>query len=161
MTRSRTYRRVLAVDDGSGLSDLALHDAIQLAQRHGARLHLTAVVRRPSSFVALSGVSIEAIGEELYAYAERELRRRVACVPRDLPCSWQLISGEPARVITRLLEEHREDLMVLGSARARNVLRWRARSGDADLARRCVRRSGARWRVSVGASGAPVLEPAT
>ncbi len=105
-------RKILFPTDFSHTGDAALELATSLARDTGATLLIAHVEEPP---VAYGG------GEMYYGMPEpatEDLRRMLhEVVPKDakVPYEHRLITGDPASAITRLAEEEKVDMIILGT----------------------------------------------
>jgi nucleotide-binding universal stress UspA family protein len=108
------YRNILVAVDGSKESQLALADAIDLAQGANARLTLVHVCTRPSGMLQTTPAGA-AVAAELPATHAKVLREAVNSVPQDLPVTTLLLEGSPADQIVKAARQYENDLIVIGS----------------------------------------------
>jgi nucleotide-binding universal stress UspA family protein len=109
------YRHVLVAFDGSPDAQLALEQAIALAQAYRARLALVAVVPPPPPFAWQAPGGLVQVHEAQQAELDQRLRAAADSVPEDLPVTHRLMDGDPAKEILRAAREGDHDLVVLGS----------------------------------------------
>jgi nucleotide-binding universal stress UspA family protein len=115
----RPVHRVLVAFDGSAGAWAALAQAIEIARSRRATLTIAAVVdEAPSLCVGLSPIVIPYSREAMCREAEGEMLRVLAAardsIPADLPVTTRLLHGRPARVLAKLAEDDRCDLVVTG-----------------------------------------------
>jgi nucleotide-binding universal stress UspA family protein len=118
------FHNILVAIDGSKHGDLALAQAIDLAESEHASLTIfTAVATPPAAYFGLSGFPAAAeLAIDAEHDAEAVLRDAVRRVPADLPVT-SVLSRDPVRL--SLLDEVRRgnhDLVVMGS-RGRGAVR--------------------------------------
>lgn len=118
------FRDILVAVDGSPEAELALAEAIDLAESEHTRLTLITGVPRPHAvaYIRLVGVPLEALEADARSWAEDVLRRARDRVPGDLPVT-TIVTDKPIR--TALIEQVRRgghDLIVMGS-RGRGAVR--------------------------------------
>jgi nucleotide-binding universal stress UspA family protein len=118
------FHRLLVPVDGSVDSDLALTQAIDLAESEGARLTLFNAVWKPppAAYFAPSGAALGELAQSAEDESRKILRTASERVPESVPVS-TILSTEPVRAaLTRQLTEGNHDLVVIGS-RGRGELR--------------------------------------
>lgn len=106
------YLRILVALDGSPDAEAALRHAARLARDQHAQLILVSVsppLRAPVTGMAGSTELID-----MRPYYEQTLRRAAAALPQDVGVRTRLAQGTPAAEITRVAEEERCDLIVMG-----------------------------------------------
>ena len=117
------YKNILYCTDFSEDAEIACVHAVDLAQRHGARLHILHVLRSLHRYMptetldqkAPNGV-VEA-SPEVLARAEADLRRRYQDRLEGLQdVVWRVAVGTPFVEILRYARENQIDLIVLGAA---------------------------------------------
>ncbi len=117
------FHNILVAVDGSPHSDLALTQAIDLAESEHSRLTLmTGVVPVPvAAFAATTYALPEAI-RGAQAEAEAVIRRARERVPQDIPVT-TIVTKEPIRcALVQEVKAGRHDLIVMGS-RGRGAVR--------------------------------------
>lgn len=118
------FQNILVAIDGSPDADLALTQAIDLAESERARLTLfSAVVTPPTAaYIGGGGAVAAAFAANAASETERILREAVERVPDGVSVS-TVLSGEPVRLalIHQITNGH-HDLVVMGS-RGRGALR--------------------------------------
>jgi len=114
--RLTMYSSILVALDGSPRTALVLREAVDIATRHGARLHLCRAVNIPL------GMPIEAwslTGDELTAslveHAERELQESFRGLAPAIQGGVHVRLGRPAQVICDVADAIPVDLIVIGS----------------------------------------------
>jgi len=131
------FRNVLVATDGSACAAVAVQTAVELAERHHARLTVMAAVRPPSAWtlgVLALPVAVppeRCTPDALLADADREAEGWLAAaaehVPADLPLTKLLAHGVPGKAILERARQARHDVIVLGAGRHgptfRHVLR--------------------------------------
>ncbi len=117
------FRNILVAIDGSGHADLALKDAIDLAESEHARLTLfTAIVPPPVIACLAVGAPVADLAQDAEAAAEAVLRRALAMVPDDVPVTTVLTAQPVLPALLQRIEAGRHDLVVMGS-RGRGAVR--------------------------------------
>ena len=131
------FHNVLVATDGTECATAAVGAAVELAERHHARLTVMAAVRPPSpwmlgAFALPIAVPVErCTPAALLADAEHEAEGWLAAasehVPPDVPLTKLVAHGAPGRAICQRAEQGGHDLLVLGAGRhgatIRHVLR--------------------------------------
>jgi nucleotide-binding universal stress UspA family protein len=117
------FHNILVAVDGSPDAELALTEAIDLAESERARLTvLTAVAQLPATAYLAAGEEVGKLVEEALAEAEAILRRARERVPDDLPVT-TVLSDKPIRTaLMRQIARGAHDLVVVGS-RGRGAIR--------------------------------------
>lgn len=118
------FHRIFVAVDGSVDSELALTQAIDLAESEGARLTLFNAVWKPppGAYFAPGGAALGEAAQAAEDESRKILRTASERVPESVPVS-TILSTEPVRVaLTRQLTEGDHDLVVMGS-RGRGELR--------------------------------------
>lgn len=111
-------RHILCPVDFSRTSDAAMEQAGILAERFGADLTVLHVVYDPLNATCLHipHPPQEQLREGMIREAERELQARLRRRLRDLPrAKTAVVVGSPFREIVRHAQEHRVDLIVMGT----------------------------------------------
>jgi nucleotide-binding universal stress UspA family protein len=117
------FRNILVAVDGTPHSDLALDQAIDLAESERTRLTLlTAVVPPPSVANAAAAGLIPAAWEAAKAEACETLKRARDRVPADLPVTTVLTDDPVRKALCKRIKEGDHDLVVMGS-RGRGAIR--------------------------------------
>ena len=114
----QAVRHILCPVDFSQTSDAVLEQAGMLAERFGADLTVLHVVYDPLDVTCLHvpHPPQEQLREEMIREAERELQARLRSRLRDLPrAKTAVVVGPPFREIVRYAQEHRVDLIVMGT----------------------------------------------
>ncbi len=111
-------RAILLPVDGSPLAETALHTAIALARREGARLEVVTVVAAPVQPMDAGGAPVldARLEHDLVAQAEEylaALRRRLAELAPDLKCSATLLRGRAEQAIVAEAKREGHDLIVM------------------------------------------------
>jgi nucleotide-binding universal stress UspA family protein len=109
------YRNILVAHDGSVDAEAALAHAIELARDQRACLTLLTVVPPPhqAGNASIPVLPIEqADSRDFFSGA---LRSGAEKVPDDIGLRTQLLSGNPAETIMRVVREQGHDLVVMGS----------------------------------------------
>jgi nucleotide-binding universal stress UspA family protein len=103
-------KRILAALDLSAHADRAFARAAQLAMQHEAKLTLVHIVRKElSNYDSEAESSLTDVALER---AERKLREY--SLPAPLDTNFRVAIGDPAREISRLVQETEAELIVLG-----------------------------------------------
>ena len=117
------FRNILVAIDGSQHADLALKDAIDLAESEHARLTLfTAIVPPPFVACLALGAPVGDLAHDAEAAAEAVLRRALAMVPDDVSVTTVLTAQPVLPALLQRIEAGRHDLVVMGS-RGRGAVR--------------------------------------
>lgn len=108
------YRTILVAVDGSEYARAALERALDLADAHGATLHVLGVVdRRVLDEPVLSSAELATIeAEELYAEIMAEVERATADTPVD--AEYRVCHGIPEEQILEYADEIDADVVFLG-----------------------------------------------
>jgi len=108
------YRTILVAVDGSEHARAALERGLQLADAHGARLHVLGVVdRRVRDEPGLSSAELATIeAEEAYAEVMVDVERAAADANVDTEC--QVRHGIPEEEILAYADEIDADVVFLG-----------------------------------------------
>jgi nucleotide-binding universal stress UspA family protein len=117
------FHHILVAVDGSPDSELALTEAIDLAESERTRLTLfTAVSQPPATAYVAAGVEVGRLVEDAHADAEAILRRARERVPADLFVT-TVLSERPVRTgLMSQIADGVHDLVVVGS-RGRGAIR--------------------------------------
>jgi nucleotide-binding universal stress UspA family protein len=117
------FHNILVAVDGSAHSDLALTQAIDLAESEHSRLTLmTGIVPVPVAAFALSTAALPEAIRGAQAEAESVIRRARERVPQDIPVT-TIVTEEPVRcALIRQAKAGHHDLIVMGS-RGRGAVR--------------------------------------
>ena len=117
------FHNILVAVDGSAAADLALAQAIDLAESEHTRLTLmTGVAELPPTAYLMSGEGIGRLSETVHRQAEAVIRRARNLVPADLPVT-TVLSEQPIRLaLIRQISRGGHDLVVMGS-RGRGAVR--------------------------------------
>lgn len=116
------FHNILVAVDGSPHSDLALSQAIDLAESEHSRITLMTGVVRPQmvAFTATAAMLPEAM-REAHVEAESILRRARDRVPDDIPVT-TILTEEPIRgALIHEIRKGNYDLVVMGSRGRRAV----------------------------------------
>jgi nucleotide-binding universal stress UspA family protein len=117
------FHNILVAVDGTPHSDLALAQAIDLAESERTRLTLlTAVVPPPVSATAATAGLIPAAIEAAKSQAIATLGRARDRIPADLPVTTVLTEDPIRKAMIRRIKEGQHDLVVMGS-RGRGAIR--------------------------------------
>lgn len=112
------FRDLLVAIDGSPHASRALVEAVELAERHHAKLTVMTCVPDVSSWLmgaSLDGVDFQGLTREAEREYKRLLRSAVDGLPRDLSVTTVLVHGRPAKRILEQLHKGSHDLVVMGS----------------------------------------------
>ena len=117
------FHNILVAVDGSPDAELALTEAIDLAESEHTRLTLFTAVSRPAAAVYLApGEEVGKLVEDAHADAEEILRRARERVPDDLSVT-TVLSERPIRAaLMSQIADGVHDLVVVGS-RGRGAIR--------------------------------------
>ena len=117
------FHNILVAVDGSPDAELALTEAIDLAESEHTRLTLfTAVCQVPATAYLAAGEELGKVVEDAHADAERILRRARERVPDDLSVT-AVLSEQPIRAaLIGEITDGVYDLVVMGS-RGRGAIR--------------------------------------
>lgn len=119
------FRRLLVAFDGSSHAEVALEEAIQLAQASRGRLTLLTVVPEQSQWAANAywvPLDVHDLGAEMEHAHHDLLEAAIEAVPADLPVTKILGRGRPGPAIVEEAGRGGHDLVVMGS-RGRGELR--------------------------------------
>jgi len=106
------YRRILVGYDGSAAGRKAFDDALALAAKHGAELHVLSVAR-PSEVG--DDVETEAVIEHSRQYHRRLLAElKTSVMTKDVKTHYEVAVGHPAEQIIYYADKHQADLIVVG-----------------------------------------------
>jgi nucleotide-binding universal stress UspA family protein len=107
------FRNILVAVDGSPDADLALSEAIDLAESERSRLTVLTAISQPPA--TASGEEVGRLIEDALAEAEAILRRARERVPDDLPVT-TVLSQKPIRTaLMTQIASGAHDLVVVGS----------------------------------------------
>ena len=109
------YRHVLVAFDASSEAQLALAHAVAMAQVYRAKVALVAVVPPPPLLSWQAPGGMRGIHEAEQEELEKALREAADGVPDDLSVTTQLLDGDPARELLRLVRDGDFDVIVMGS----------------------------------------------
>jgi nucleotide-binding universal stress UspA family protein len=117
------FHNILVAVDGSPDAELALTEAIDLAESERTRLTLfTAVAQPPATVYLTAGEEVGRLLEDAHAEAEAILQRACDRVPGDLAVS-TVLSEQPIRAaLMSQIADGVHDLVVVGS-RGRGAIR--------------------------------------
>jgi nucleotide-binding universal stress UspA family protein len=111
------FRNILVCVDDSPQAEAALTQAIDLADCQHSRLALLTAIARPPTWLAtpMTAASVEPLGADLRAEAQKVLCRAVDRVPDCVPVT-KILSEEPIRdALAAELRRGHYDLLVLGT----------------------------------------------
>ena len=120
------YRNILVAYDGSPESKLAIDECVHLSPQTDREIHVACVLHDPSPYL----LAVELVPEPAYRVdrerTQADLDAAAATLTqRGFTVRTHLIEGEPVEVVTRLVDELRIDLLILGHKRTRSfALRW-------------------------------------
>ncbi len=110
------FHSILVAVDGSPSSELAVHEAVELARAVGGRLTLISVAAPPRLPVATGPYLVPyPCEDELERTAEALLERFERLVPEDVPVSTVVRRGHAATAILDRVRDGEHDLVVMGS----------------------------------------------
>ncbi len=111
------YSNILVAYDGSPLSDKALDQALELAQAdENVKLHVVTVIEPLKIYdyhMQLSYDQIRKQYEEEVAEMRKSVEEKLHNIHNET--KWVELNGYPAKMIIEYGEEHRCDLIVIGS----------------------------------------------
>lgn len=111
--------RMLVPTDFSPASDLAFHYAIDLAGRHGSRLHLLHVIDESAFATAYPDgfyMELPGVRAAMMDDAKAQLDRMAeTCGKANLTATTEVAVGRPAATITAKANERGTDLLVMGT----------------------------------------------
>jgi nucleotide-binding universal stress UspA family protein len=109
----RLMRIGVAVDGGDE-SDLALTQAVALAERLNASLTIVSVLGAPPiGYGGMPGVAVGDFDRMQREFTDKVLERSAARVPKGLPVTLRRLEGDPAQRLAAVSESF--DLMLIGS----------------------------------------------
>jgi len=109
------FRSILVAYDASPPAQVALAQALDLAQAQNAKLTIVTVAPPVTPYAALGGISPNELKADVETWAERVARAAVAAAPDDVIVHHVERSGSVGEELVRELEEREYDLIVLGS----------------------------------------------
>jgi nucleotide-binding universal stress UspA family protein len=109
------YPRILLALDETTAAEFALRHVVPYAVDQGSHLTLLTVVPNPPGSVAATGVSPQALADQMESGAAAHLREVAATLPQELPVTTVLRHGDPAEEILALLGEQPFDLLCMGA----------------------------------------------
>jgi nucleotide-binding universal stress UspA family protein len=117
-TTDDEMRAILVPVDGSPLAEAALHVAIAIARREGARVEAVAVVATPVQPMDAGGTPVldTRLEHDLVTQAEEYLaglRGRLAELAPDVPCTASLVRGRAEQGIVAQAEREGHNLIVM------------------------------------------------
>jgi nucleotide-binding universal stress UspA family protein len=118
------FHSVLVALDGSADADLALTQAIDLAQREGSKLTLfsAVVVPSPAAYVGAGAAVAATLARDAVGDTEALLRAAAERVPDDVSLTTVQSSDPVRQALIRQLADGGHDLIVMGS-RGRGAVR--------------------------------------
>jgi len=114
------YKNILYCTDFSEDAEIALHHAVDLARRHGARLH---ILHCPHSTLRYMPTETDEGAEpgdvtyaspELLAKLTEDLKSRYGAKVEGIDVQWVVLAGTPFVEILRYVRENDVDLVVMG-----------------------------------------------
>ncbi|RJX34920.1 MAG: universal stress protein [Desulfarculus sp.] len=139
-----TYKNILYCTDFSEDAEIALYHAVDLAKRHGARLHVLHCPHSTLRYMPTETDEGAPAGEftdvtpELIAKLLAELKARYAGKLEGLKdVSWQVMTGTPFVEILRYVRENDIDLVVMGAVGASGQEDTHYGSTVEQVSRRC------------------------
>jgi nucleotide-binding universal stress UspA family protein len=110
-------KTILVPTDFSDCSEAAVKYGYALAEAFGATIHLLNVVQDPYAMPWAADAFAAPIGEMITDWEAQAKRRLVETVPMESPAPTVLktLIGSPCSAIVRYAEDHRVDLIVLGT----------------------------------------------
>lgn len=122
-------QQILVPLDGSGLAEAALPVAKALAQRTGAAIRLVQAIQPVAiddqQILLTSGVIAQNMFEEWHASAAQYLHSmELELHASGIPASYQVIFGDPDKVICNAVDEERIDLIVMCTHGRSGLSRW-------------------------------------
>jgi nucleotide-binding universal stress UspA family protein len=111
------FRNILVCVDDSPQADVALAQAIDLADCQHSRLTILTAITRPPTWLAtpLTAASVEPLGADLRAEAQKVLCSAIDRVPKRVPVT-KILSEKPIReALASELHRCTYDLLVLGT----------------------------------------------
>jgi universal stress protein E len=137
--RALGKKRILVAGvDFSPDSKVALAEAVRIARRDGATLHVVHTIEGLviADLAQSLGLEREATQTEVTADTREALAKLLSEQPRPAECQLHVLIGKPARELLELVERVGAELLVLGLRGATG-----GRRGVGSVASRCVRRS--------------------
>jgi nucleotide-binding universal stress UspA family protein len=132
------YKRILVAYNGTKGSRSALDEAVRLAPDPSIEIHLAGVVHYPSAYLLAGEYVPEVALADEREHMEADLKEAHALLAgKGLNVTDHLVVGEPVDVLTKLVNELKIDLLILGHPRSKSfALRWWRGSVDAILIER-------------------------
>jgi nucleotide-binding universal stress UspA family protein len=130
------YRNILVAYDGSGFSDVALHQGRDLARLCNAELHLVGIVA-----TAAYAISPEVYGVvDLWGMERKNLERALEKAALELSgegldVTTHIREGNPAQEIADYATDLSADLVIIGHSEKGALARWLEGSVGAGLVR--------------------------
>ncbi|GAB3680876.1 universal stress protein [Salinisphaera aquimarina] len=130
----QNFEKILLAYDGSEQGRVALRRTLPLLGAGEVEVHLLAVVPLTGAVAAAEGFYTESMYEAERERVEKILAEGVALLKgRGIDAQGHLRAGEPAHQITRLADELRVNLVVVGHQRRGVLARWWQGSVGASL----------------------------
>ena len=116
-------KRILVAYDGSDSAAKAFSLGIELAEKFGAEMRVTAVARPPEFGTE---VETEAVIENSKRHYQKILTplHAVAAAQKSVPIHFEVLVGHPAEQIVRHAEDWKTDLIVVGHRGHTLFERW-------------------------------------
>jgi len=110
------YERILVPTDGSGATERAVREAVDLAAAHGATIHALYVLNTASFASIPTESSVEGVSEMLEREGDIALDEvETVANERGVPVERVKLDGSPSREIVRYAEREGCDLVVMGT----------------------------------------------
>ncbi len=110
------FKRILVGLDGSPRQPGVLRQAVELADRCGGRLLLCRATQIPASIPAVAwSLKGDEFEKFLIEHGETQLQRLAAELPEGLVAKVICELAQPADLMCRLAQDHKVDLVVIGS----------------------------------------------
>jgi len=130
----QNFETILLAYDGSEEGRVALRRSLPLLNAGVVQVHLLAVVALSNAVATAEGFYTESMYESERERVEKILAEGVAMLEaRGIQAQSYLRAGEPAHQISRLAEELKADLVVVGHQRRGVLARWWQGSVGASL----------------------------
>lgn len=136
-TSARGWHQIAIVIDDSVSSLIALEQTAEVARQRHARLTIIYLVSDSLPWAAMADICPRQLRRELLDDAARNLRRMVATVPLDVPCTTVVRCGNVTTELVKVLRQHPCDVVFLGLGR-RGILGAIAHRAASWLARRAA-----------------------
>ncbi|NSM31824.1 universal stress protein [Enterococcus faecalis] len=113
-----TYKNILVPVDGSEQSMHAVEEAVAVAKRNGAIMHLISVIY--NSALAMDIVVMDIVEEQEQAYRKEVFKTAEKLIPKEIKCTFTCIHGTKETIV-EAVKKNNIDLIVIG-ATGKNVL---------------------------------------